>query len=116
MEMGFTGEFVRERPQLIPDSYNPDELAETWDDPETATFAGFFDSQTSTDNISIPGRNQTVSTSLLVLSDPFADVQHNDRIRQGQRLWRVVGFPDAPQNPFTGWMPGRFVQLREDHG
>ncbi|PPG29648.1 hypothetical protein [Pseudoclavibacter sp. RFBB5] len=113
--MEFTDEFVRERARLIPDAYNPDDTAETWDDPETATFAGYFDSQGSTDTVTV-GREQTLSTSLLVLTDPHADVKRGDRIRQGPRLWHVVGFPDVPKNPFTGWTPGTFVTLREDLG
>lgn len=106
---------IRQRATTTPDPYNPDRTVTSWADPDEITLQGFLDSQQSVD-VGTAGRLETTSNATLNLADPAADVQRGDRIKIGDRLWNVVGFPPAPMNPFTGWRPWLICTLREVTG
>ena len=109
-------EFVRQRAVLVPDPYDPDAAGvPSWDTPSEVTVWGYLASISSTEGADSV-RRQVLAAKQLVLDDPGADVERGDRIRQGSRVWTVVGFPEADMNPFTGWRPTRVVNLEEVQG
>ena len=109
-------EFVRQRAVLVADPYDPDAAGvPSWDAPDEVTVWGYLASISSTEGAD-PVRRQVLAAKQLVLDDPGADVERGDRIRQGARVWVVVGFPVVDMNPFTGWRPTRVVNLEEVQG
>ncbi|MBB2956972.1 hypothetical protein [Pseudoclavibacter helvolus] len=116
MHLPFTQAYVRERATRVDNAYNPKNPAHDWTNPSTLTVVGFLDTGASAGSGAEPNRNQTVSSAELHLPDAAADVQLGDRIRDGDRVWSVEGFPAADVSPFTGWQPVKTVRLREVHG
>lgn len=108
-------EFVRQRARLITDPYNPDESTEDWNNPTEIPLTGYFASGSSTEQ-SGEVREQVVTSKQLVIDDPGADVRRGDRIKLGDRIWTVEGFPEDDKNPFTGWQPTLVVNLEEWRG
>ena len=109
-------EFVRQRAVLVPDPYDPDAAGvPSWDTPDELTVWGYLASASSIEGAD-PVRRQIVTAKQLVLDNPNVDVDRGDRIRQGSRVWTVVGFPESDTNPFTGWQPTRVVNLEEVQG
>lgn len=109
-------EFVRQRAVMVLDPYDPDAPGvPDWSVPDEITVYGSLASGSSLEQ-SDPVRAQAVSSAVLVLDDPDADVQRGDRIVQGARVWTVAGFPEADVNPFTGWQPTRVCSLEEAVG
>ena len=119
--MPYGQEFERLRGVYVPDPYDPDEGMVTWDDPDIITVSGFLASTASVQALASreqdsPVRSQLITTNMLTLTDPDADVERGDRIRQGDRVWTVTGYPSQDQNPFTGWQPTRVCYLEEVTG
>ena len=113
--MQFLDAFTRQRATRTPDPYNPDETIEDWSNPDEIPLEGYFEMDSSTEQID-PVNRRVITLRTLVLDGPDADVRRGDRIVQGEKTWTVQGFPDAPRNPFTGWRPGLFVRLMEGTG
>lgn len=107
--------FARLRAKRIADSYNPDAEVDDWNDPDEVALEGYFDMQSSTEQVDA-AREQAITLRTLVLNNPEADVRRGDRIKQGDKVWTVQGFPDPPRNPFTNWRPGLWVRLIEGVG
>lgn len=110
-----TSEFIRQRAVLIADPYNPDSLVEDWEAPNEITLAGYFASASSAEQAG-EVREQVVTTKRLVIDNPAADVRRGDRIKQGDRVWTVTGFPEDDKSPFTGWQPTLVANLEEVQG
>lgn len=89
---------------------NPDRTIEDWTNVDELPLAGWVDTQSS-DDLAAPTRDQTVTRATLYCTDALADVQRGDRVRYAGGNWSVVGFPDSPRNPYTGWQPYRVVSL-----
>lgn len=108
----YVTEFTRQRAALTPDPYNPDRMVEDWSIPSEITVSGYFSSQSSSEN---PGevREQASTLKQLIIDDPDADVKRGDRIKQGDRIWTVEGFPEQDINPWTGWQPTLVANVRE---
>lgn len=117
-EMRFTHgqKIVRERAVQVPDPYNPDSTEMDWGDPDVLEIPGAYIYVGGSSTEAGAARESTASDAQLVIDDPGADVQRGDRIRQGNRLWVVDGFQDAPINPFDGWQPILVCNLEEDVG
>lgn len=98
-----------------PDPYNPDRTVTDWSTPDELTLNGFLDSQSSAD-VGSAGRLETTTAALMYFEDPAADVKRGDRIRIGDLLWSVDGFPASPVSPFTGWQPWLVCNLKEVAG
>ena len=114
MRFDYGEEFVRQRAGKILDPYSDEEIGEDWGNPDEETLDGaYFSSQSSTDSDG-EARRQTSTGKQLIIPDPDADVRRGDRIRQGSRIWAVVGFPENDVNPFTGWRPTLVIDV-EDH-
>ncbi|AZS46672.1 hypothetical protein [Microbacterium oxydans] len=113
--MQFLDSFIRQRAERITDPYNPDAEVDDWEEPYELPLEGYFETQSSSEQIDA-GREQVITLRTLVLADPDADVRRGDRIVQGDKVWTVQGFPDAPRNPFTNWRPGLWVRLIEGVG
>lgn len=110
-----TTEFVRQRAKLIVDPYDPDSAVEDWGSPDEITLTGYFASSSSTEQTD-EVREQVVTAKQLVIDDPAADVRRGDRIKLGERVWSVEGFPEDDMNPFTGWRPTLVARLEEWRG
>ncbi|CRH93341.1 hypothetical protein QP426_00645 [Pauljensenia sp. UMB1235] len=110
--MEFSERFERLRQVLVPSATNPDRMVKSADFGEPVEFFGFLDSQSSVESSSV-GREQVQVSATLFVSDLSVDIRRGDRIRSGERLWKVLGFPPAPMNPFTGWRPYREIRLAE---
>lgn len=114
--MNYTDELVRIRPGRITDPYNPDR---TVPDPTGAADRrpvwGFLDSETA-DEITGASREETTSGATFYIEDLTVDVVRGDVLEQGDRSWKVIGFPPAPRNPFTGYQPYRICKLEEVRG
>lgn len=110
----FGERFVRRRPRLVASATNPDRLVASSTLVDEAWFVGFLDSESSSD-VSSGSREQVQSQAVLYIEDIAFDVRRGDRVESedGERRWKVVGFPPAPINPFTGWQPYRQVRLEE---
>lgn len=110
-----TTEFVRQRAALVVDPYDPDSVVEDWGSPSEITLTGYLASSSSNEQTS-EAREQVVTTKQLVIDDPRADVRRGDRIKHGDHLWSVEGFPETDQNPFTRWQPTLVANLKEWEG
>lgn len=114
---------IRLRRQNKPDPYNPDRQVPTsWDQAVSAQIKGVLVAITSTEH---PGashpaalREDIAYTAQLIIDDPKADIQRGDRIclPDHSHCWDVQGFPQANQNPFTGWQPTLVCNLKEVRG
>lgn len=113
--MEFTERFERLRQERVVSETNPDRTVASAAFGAPVEFFGFLDSQASAD-VSSGTRDEVNATATLFLSDVSFDIRRGDRVRSGDRLWKVVGFPPAPMNPFTGWRPYREVRLMEVSG
>lgn len=113
--MQFLDSFIRQRAERITDPYNPDASVDDWGSPDEEPLEGYFELQSSTEQVDA-GREQAITIRTLVLNDPDADVRRGDRIVEGDKVWTVQGFPEAPRNPFTNWRPGLWVRLIEGVG
>lgn len=113
-EFGFqhTMEFVRQRAKVIVDPYDPDSAVEDWSNPDEIILSGYFASGSSTEQTD-DVREQVATTKQLVIDDPAADVRRGDRIKLGERIWTVEGFPEDDMNPFTGWRPTLVANISE---
>lgn len=111
-------EFVRLRARRIEDPYDPDSAVDDWSSPVEVVLYGFFSSsgQSGAGEMSGEVREQVETSKTLVIDDPAADVRRGDRIRQGDKVWTVEGFPSDDMNPFTGWQPTLVVRLKERVG
>lgn len=107
--------FTRQRAPRVPDPYNPDATVEDWDNPVEISLEGFFDASFGTEQTDAL-RSQAVTFKVLALTNTQADVSRGDRIKQGEKVWTVEGFPDAPRNPFTGKRPYLYLRLKEAVG
>lgn len=115
-EFEFGETFVRLRAGTITDPYSGEPIGEDWAHPDEEPLDGaYFSSQGSTDSDG-EVRRQTATGKQLIIPDPDADVQRGDRIRQGTRVWSIVGFPEADKNPFTGWQPTLVVDVEDFKG
>ena len=120
--MPYGQEFERLRAVYVPDPYDPDGPGMVnWDNPDVVTVWGFLASTASVQALTSseqdsPVRSQLITTNMLTLADPDADVERGDRIRQGKRIWTVTGYPSHDTNPFTGWQPTRVCFLEEVTG
>lgn len=113
--MRFTEEFERLRRVMVPSSTNPDRMVASNDFSEPETFRGFLDSESSLDEANA-NREGISSSAILFVEDTRFDIRRGDRVRAGERMWEVLGFPSAPMNPFSGWRPYKEVRLREVRG
>lgn len=113
--MRFTEEFERLRRKMVPSATNPDRLVASNVFDEPARFRGFLDSESSLDTANAD-REGVSSSAVLYIEDTRFDIRRGDRVRAGDRMWEVIGFPPAPMNPFTGWRPFREVKLQEVKG
>ena len=108
--------FVRQRAGIIEDPYSGEPIGEDWASPDEEALDGaYFSSQGSTDSDG-DVRRQTTTGKQLIVPDPDADVRRGDRIRQGTRVWSIVGFPENDTNPFTGWQPTLVVDVEDFTG
>lgn len=107
-----TTEFIRQRARRIEDPYDPDSVVEDWGSPEEIVLAGYFASQSSREQ-SGEVREQVTTSKQLVIDDPDADVRRGDRIKLGDKVWTVEGFPEDDMNPFTGWRPTLVANVAE---
>ena len=102
---------IRQRATLVVDPYDPDAPGvPDWSKPDEAEVVGFVSSQSSVEQED-PVRGQVVSSKVFVLEDPNADVQRGDRLKIGDQVWTVTGFPEADIHPWTGWQPTRVCAL-----
>lgn len=116
MTFDYGEELVRQRAGQILDPYSGEPIDEDWAHPDELPLDGaYFSSQSSSDG-SDEVRRQTATGMQLIIPDPDADVQRGDRIRQGSRVWSIVGFPEADTNPWTGWQPTLVVDLEDYKG
>ena len=116
MRFDYGETFTRLRAAAVLDPYSGEPVGEDWGNPEEEPIAGaYFSSQASSDGDG-EVRRQTETGQVLVIPDPDADVRRGDRIRRGSRVWRVVGFPEADVNPWTGWQPTLLVELEHHEG
>lgn len=113
--MNYLDTFTRQRARRVSAPDNPDAMVNDWTTPDEVPLAGYFELDSSTEQID-PVRGQVITLRTLVVPDPDADVRRGDRIVQGPRTWTVHGYPHAPKNPFTGWRPGLFIRLMEGIG
>lgn len=113
--MKYVDQFTRQRARLVPAPDDPDATVKDWTAPISLPLVGYFEQGSSTEQAD-PVRSQALTIQTLVIPDPDADVQRGDRIKQGDRIWTVQGYPYAPRNPFTGRRPGLFVRLLEGVG
>lgn len=105
--------YVRLRAGTVTDPYSGETIGEDWSNPSESPLDGaYFASQSSTDQDD-PVRALTSTVKQLIIPNPRADVARGDRIRNGARTWKVVGFPEADKNPFTGWQPTLVVDLED---
>ena len=105
----------RVRARQVADPMNPRRTIESWDDPDEITLAGFLDSESSSE-VTSASREELIGTATLYLDDATADVRRGDLITDGVHKWRVQGYPAAPMNPFTGWLPYIEIRLQEVTG
>ncbi|QAB18788.1 hypothetical protein Leucomu_13495 [Leucobacter muris] len=109
------GETVyRLRPKMVWDRYSKTYIPGDWSDPDELELPGAFIAQSSTAIVTGAARTQVLESKSLYLTDPDADVQVGDRIRQGPTgpaPFLVDGAPAADTNPFTGWRPVREIPL-----
>lgn len=111
-----TTTFIRRRAVQIPDPYNPESMVEDWSqDPSEINVSGYFSSQSSTEQ-SDPVREHASTLKQLIFDDPDVDVKRGDRIKQGERIWTVEGFPEQDINPWTNWQPTLVANVREGVG
>ena len=109
--------YERLRRPSVPDHYDPDSTVQGgWDQAVTITVHGALASKSSLEQPD-PVRSEAISTAILILDDPDADVRRGDRIKAAYgRLWDVQGYPHADINPFTGWRPTLVCDLQEVTG
>ncbi|QHJ77024.1 MAG: hypothetical protein [Caudoviricetes sp.] len=109
--------YERLRRPSVPDPYNPDSTVPGgWDQAVSITVHGVLASKSSLEQPD-PVRSEAISTAVLILDDPDADMRRGDRIKAADgRLWDVQGYPHADINPFTGWRPTLACDLQEVTG
>lgn len=95
---------------MKPDPYNPDETVEDWTRPTRHTIDGFL-ATTGSSEQNDANDVRAVSTAVLTIPDPEADIRRGDVIDDGERRWHVEGFTANDTNPFTGWQPTKVAQL-----
>lgn len=96
-----------------PDPYNPRSTVEDWASPDELELDGFIASSSSTEQADA-ARESVISTAVLTVANPEADVRRGDRVRgQDGREWLVVGIPSRDGSPFTGWRPTLEADLEE---
>lgn len=111
---GFGQTVARDRRPQVADPYHPGHTVPgEWADATTVELDDAFLDKTSSSARSDGARSELASGFSLFLGDPDADVQVGDRIRAAGMTLYVNELPWSPQNPFTGWQPGREVPL--DH-
>lgn len=107
--------FTRQRAGRKPAPNNPDREVDDWSIPDELPIEGYWEMGSSDEQVDAT-RKQALTTRTLVIFNPDIDVRRGDRIKQGEKVWTVQGFPDAPRNPFTGRRPGLWVRLLEGVG
>lgn len=111
--MPSAGPVTRVRAGRKPDPYNPSADLEDWGDPDELELEGFIASSSSTEQTDA-ARESAISTAVLTIANPEADVRRGDRVRGPDgREWEVVGIPSRDGSPFTGWRPTLEVDLEE---
>lgn len=106
---------ARLRPARKADPYNPDRTVEDPSSTDRLELRGFIASSSSTETPD-GAREETVSSAVLTVADPGADVRRGDIVETvppDGRRWRVTGFPSSDESPFTGWRPTLEAQLEE---
>lgn len=115
MEFEHGATVYRLRPKTVWDPMSQSFVLGDWDDPDELELPGAFIAQSSTSTLGDANRTGALESKSLYLSDPDADVQLGDRIRQGtdgSPVYPVDGIPAADVNPFTGWQPVREIPLK----
>lgn len=120
MEFGFGQTVFRDRRERVVDEMNPERTVEGDFDPSlTIQLNGAWIASSSSVAPNDATRAQILNQKSLYLTDPTADVQPRDRIRDGGTLvdldsgtpYIVDVVPQADVNPFTGWQPVKEVPL-----
>lgn len=62
-----------------------------------------------------PGRAQIILDAR-VFGPADMDVDATDRLEVRGEVYEVIGVPQRPRNPWTGWEPGTTVKLRRVRG
>lgn len=115
----------RDRRALAVDDYSDTETRSgDWDPALTITLEGAWVASSSSTAPSDATRSQILTAKSLYLTDPTADVQPLDRIRDGGTAedldsgthYSVDVVPEADTNPFTGWRPVKEVPLENVRG
>lgn len=107
----------RQRPEQIPDPYNPDRTVPgDWANAPEVEIEGAFVGPTSTSLLATATREQA-SESRSLFCDDDADVRKGDRIRVGDTVYTIDGIPpDQNVNPWTNWSPPREIPLTRHLG
>jgi hypothetical protein len=105
----------RQRPKQVWDPYANAYVLGDWDDPDELPIPGAFIAQSSTAALGNATRTQALESKSLFCA-PDADIQKDDRIRDGADVYPVDGIPAADENPFTGWRPAREIPLTRSVG
>ncbi|YCK83517.1 hypothetical protein M1D89_09940 [Arthrobacter sp. D3-18] len=96
---------VRERAQLVNDTYSGEATKRDWSEPATIDIEGCAIAPSSSVETQTENRN-TVSTAMSLYCAPGTDVLPQDRIRARSGLWQVEGEVADWHNALTGWNPG----------
>ena len=115
----------RDRRALALDEYSGEQTRSgDWDPSLTIALEGAWVASSSSSATSDASRSQVLTAKSLYLTDPAADVQPLDRIRDGGTAedldsgthYAVEVVPEADTNPFTGWQPVKEVPLENVRG
>lgn len=106
------GEPVRRlRGHMVLDPYSQERVATTWDNPEVLDLGpcGIYRSA-STEPIATD-RN-AVTSDFDIYTEAEVDVIAGDRLEFRGLLCEVIGRPEFPHHPMTGWEPGGLIQAK----
>lgn len=57
-------------------------------------------------------RRKTATTTVKLMCPAGADIQQGDKVVADGVTYLVEGLPWTPSSPFTGWTPGKIVELK----
>ena len=107
--------FTRLRAPLVSDPYSVEDIRAEWDDednpPDELDIEDCAFDPGGSDEPVEAGR-QAVITKPTVFAPFGSDIEAADRLIVRGKTYSVEGNPGDYRSPFTGWEPGRVVELK----
>lgn len=102
---------TRLRGHMVLDPYSQERVVTSWDNPEVLDLGPCGIYRTVSTEPVATDRNAVVS-DFDIYTETDVDVTPGDRLEFRGLLTEVIGRPEFPHHPMTGWKPGGLIQVK----